>query len=58
MNHLIVRYHGNYLPVGIFIMVIAALSLVAIAFASERRGQDLDGEPEPIEMVVVAGPTP
>jgi hypothetical protein len=39
---LLVAYHNNYVPVGIFIMLAAVLSLIAIAFAEERRGHDLD----------------
>jgi metabolite-proton symporter len=39
---LLVAYNDNYLPVGIFIMVVALVSLVAISFAKERRGADLD----------------
>src|SRR3954464_10872900 len=39
---LLVAYDNNYVPVGIFIMIVAVISLVAIAFARERRGADLD----------------
>src|SRR4051794_5773700 len=39
---LLVAYDNDYVPVGIFIMVVALISLVAIAFARERRGADLD----------------
>lgn len=41
---LIVAYHGSYLPVGIFIMFVAVVSLIAISFAREMRGRDLDAE--------------
>jgi metabolite-proton symporter len=39
---LLAAYNKNYVPVGIFIMIVAVVSLVAIAFAEERRGADLD----------------
>jgi len=39
---LLVAYNDNYVPVGIFIMVVAVISLIAVAFARERRGVDLD----------------
>jgi metabolite-proton symporter len=39
---LLAAYNKNYVPVGIFIMIVAVVSLVAIAFAKERRGADLD----------------
>jgi metabolite-proton symporter len=39
---LLVAYDNDYVPVGIFIMVVAVISLVAVAFARERRGADLD----------------
>ena len=39
---LLVAYDNDYVPVGIFIMVVALISLIAIAFAKERRGADLD----------------
>jgi len=39
---LIVEYHGNYIPVAIFVMITAVISLVAISFAREMRGRDLD----------------
>ena len=39
---LLVAYNDNYVPVGIFIMVVAVISLIAVAFARERRGADLD----------------
>jgi MFS family permease len=39
---LIVEYHGSYVPVGVFIMLTAVVSLVAISFAREVRGRDLD----------------
>ncbi|HKG49399.1 MAG TPA: MFS transporter [Actinomycetales bacterium] len=39
---LLVAYDNNYVPVGIFIMAVALVSLLAISFAQERRGVDLD----------------
>jgi hypothetical protein len=39
---LLVAYSNNYVPVGIFIMVVAVISLVAISFAKDKRGVDLD----------------
>jgi len=39
---LLVAYDNNYVPVGVFIMVTAVISLIAVSFARERRGQDLD----------------
>jgi hypothetical protein len=37
-----VAYHNNYVPVGIFLMIVAVVSLIAVSFAKERRGADLD----------------
>jgi len=39
---LLAAYHNNYVPVGIFLMITAAVSLIAVSFAKERRGADLD----------------
>jgi len=39
---LLVAYNDNFVPVGIFIMVVAVISLIAVSFARERRGVDLD----------------
>jgi metabolite-proton symporter len=39
---LLAAYNKNYVPVGIFLMVVAVVSLIAIYFAQERRGADLD----------------
>src|SRR3954469_12581450 len=39
---LLVAYHNNYVPVGIFLMIVAVVSLIAVSFAKERRGADLD----------------
>src|SRR3954449_9170287 len=39
---LLVAYHNNYVPVGIFLMIVAIVSLIAVSFAKERRGADLD----------------
>ena len=39
---LLVQYEGNYLPVGVFIAVCAVISLIAVSFAKDRTGQELD----------------
>jgi len=39
---LLVAYSNNYVPVGIFIMIVAVISLIAISFAKDKRGVDLD----------------
>jgi MFS family permease len=39
---LLAAFHKNYVPVGIFLMVTAVVSLIAVSFARERRGVDLD----------------
>ena len=39
---LLVHYNKNHVPVGIFIMAVAVVSLIAISFAQEKRGADLD----------------
>ena len=39
---LLAAYDNNFVPVGIFIMVVAVISLVAISFAKDKRGVDLD----------------
>jgi hypothetical protein len=39
---LLTAYANNYVPVGIFLMIVAVVSLIAVAFAKERRGADLD----------------
>lgn len=39
---LLVKYNNNYIPIGIFIMVMAVISLVAILFTREMRGRDMD----------------
>ena len=39
---LLVAHNKNYGPVGIFIMIVALVSLIAIPFAQEKQGTDLD----------------
>ena len=39
---LLAAYGGNYIAVGIFLMAVAVVSLIAVFFARERRGADLD----------------
>jgi MFS family permease len=39
---LLAQYEGAYLPVAVFIGVCAAISIVAVAFAKDRSGQELD----------------
>jgi metabolite-proton symporter len=39
---LLVAYDNNYVPVGIFIMIVAVMSLIAVAFAQDRTGRELD----------------
>ena len=39
---LLVQYDGNYVPVGVFIAVCAVISLIAVSFAKDRTGQELD----------------
>lgn len=39
---LLVAYDDNYVPVGIFIMACAVVSLVAMSFFRERSAEDLD----------------
>ena len=40
-------YNKNYGPVGIFIMIVALVSLIAIPFAQKKQGADLDAWPLP-----------
>ena len=39
---LLVQFEGNYVPVGVFIAVCALISLIAVSFAKDRTGQELD----------------
>ena len=39
---LLQKYDGSYVPVGIFIMICAVISLVAVSFAKDKHGQNLD----------------
>jgi hypothetical protein len=39
---LLIAYDNNYVPVGIFIMGCAVVSLIAIAFFRDRSASELD----------------
>ena len=39
---LLAAYSNSYVPVGIFLMLVAVVSLISISFARDRRGADLD----------------
>ena len=39
---LLSKYNNSYIAVGVFIMIVAAVSLVAVSFARDRSGVDLD----------------
>src|SRR3954470_21896721 len=39
---LLATYNNNYVSVGIFLMIVAVVSLISVSFAKERRGVDLD----------------
>lgn len=39
---LLVKFNNSYIPIGIFIMSAAVVSLIAILFTKEMRGRDLD----------------
>lgn len=39
---LLVQYDGSYLPIGLVIAACAVISVVAVAFAKDRTGQELD----------------
>lgn len=36
------EYSGSYIPVGIFIMLCALISLISVSFAKDKHGQELD----------------
>jgi len=38
---LLIKY-DSYIAVGVFIMIVAAISLIAVSFAKDRSGVDLD----------------
>jgi hypothetical protein len=38
---LLIKY-DSYIAVGVFIMIIAVISLIAVSFARDRSGVDLD----------------
>ena len=39
---LLANFGGSYIPVGIFVMVCGAISLIAVAFAKEKANQPID----------------
>jgi metabolite-proton symporter len=39
---LLAKYNNSYIAVGVFIMIVAVVSLVAVSFARDRSGVDLD----------------
>jgi hypothetical protein len=39
---LLAAYSNSYVPVGIFLMLVAVVSLISLSFARDRRGADLD----------------
>lgn len=39
---LLAAFGGSYLPVGLFVIVCGAVSLIAVAFAKEKSNQELD----------------
>jgi MFS family permease len=39
---LLSKYNNSYIAVGVFIMIVAVVSLVAVSFARDRSGVDLD----------------
>ena len=39
---LLATYDDDYVSVGIFLMIVAVVSLISVSFAKERRGADLD----------------
>jgi len=36
------QYNGSYVPIGVFIMICGVISLVAVSFAKDKHGQNLD----------------
>jgi MFS family permease len=36
------QYNGSYVPIGVFIMICGAISLVAVSFAKDKHNQNLD----------------
>lgn len=39
---LLQQYGGSYIPIGVFIIGCALVSLLAVAFAKDKHGQSLD----------------
>jgi MFS family permease len=52
---LLTGYDGAYVPIGLFIMACAAISFIAVSFAKERAGQELDTEDEAQPAALVTG---
>jgi MFS family permease len=40
---LLQKYNGSYVPVGVFVMICGVISFIAVAFATDRHDQSLDG---------------
>ena len=36
------EYNGSYVPIALFIMACAAISLISVSFAQDKSGQALD----------------
>jgi MFS family permease len=52
---LLTAYDGAYVPIGLFVMTCAAISFIAVSFAKERAGQELDTEDEAQPAILVTG---
>jgi MFS family permease len=52
---LLTAYDGAYVPIGVFVMTCAAISFIAVSFAKERAGQELDTEDEAQPATLVTG---
>jgi hypothetical protein len=39
---LLSRYNGSYVPIALFIMACAVISLISVSFAQDRSGEALD----------------
>jgi MFS family permease len=52
---LLTAYDGAYVPIGLFVMTCAAISFIAVSFAKERAGQELDTEDEAQPATLVTG---
>jgi MFS family permease len=52
---LLTAYDGAYVPIGLFVMTCAAISFIAVSFAKERAGQELDTEDDVQPATLVTG---